>query len=95
MPKTRNPNSLLSRLLEYRHKNLFKRLSEGCSITAATNPTGQLMSVSLIDEVGHFQSQVSTEDLDLFLELDLLDATEAPRKTRFDIMNYTLRARVA
>lgn len=81
-------------MLEYRHKNLFKRLAEGWSISAATNPSGQLMSVSLVDQVGHFQSQLSSEDLDLFIDLDLLDAKEAPRKTRFDIMNYTLRSQV-
>ena len=92
MPRTRNANSLFSRLLEYRHKNLLKRLSEGWSISAAANPCGgEVMNVSLIDESGHFQSQLKLEDLDLFIELELIEGQEAPRKTRFDIINYTLR----
>ena len=90
MPRTRNANSLLGRLLEYRHKNLLKRLSEGWSISAA-NSNGQLMNVSLVDEVGHFQSQLKPEDLDLFIELDLIEGQEGPLKSRFDITNYTLR----
>jgi hypothetical protein len=91
MPRTRNANSLLNRLLEYRHKNLLKRLSEGWSISAASAPDGHLMNVSLVDEAGHFQSQLKSEDLDLFIELELIEGQEAPRKTRFDITNYTLR----
>lgn len=91
MPRTRNANSLLSRLLEYRQKNLLKQLSAGWSISAAANPNGDLVNVSLVDEAGHFQSQVKQEDLDLFLELELIEGHEAPLKTRFDITNYTLR----
>ncbi len=91
MPKTRNAFSLLIRLLEYRQKNLLKKLSEGWLLSAASNPTGQIMSISLIDEVGHFQANVSNDDFDLFIGLNLIEGSEAPRKARFDIINYTLR----
>ena len=91
MPKISTVRTLANKLLNYRLKNLVKHLSDGWSITAASDLQGNIMTISVIDEVGHFQSQISEEDLELLIDMELLEGKDTPGKSRFDIVSYTLR----